>query len=204
MRTYFLEEVTTTAKFRSQLANEWRRHSTSDPRVIDVMLFKVRRTVRARRREERSALFFFFSFFLSKGGQPRRGGTRSLSRVTRSRRLQRRRPFRAVSSSRVFTNLFALLVSFCIHARYPRSRYANEAVFLRSTSSSPKKNKTNNIYLRTRIQASQELVTALAHHYQRHHLITKYIAPQSNAIVRSTSKPQSSFLSSFLGGKGTD
>jgi hypothetical protein len=42
MRTYFLEEVTTTAQFRSQLANEWRRHRTADPRVIDVMLFKVR------------------------------------------------------------------------------------------------------------------------------------------------------------------
>lgn len=40
MRTYFLEEVTTTSKFRSQLANEWRRHPTTDPRVIDVMLFK--------------------------------------------------------------------------------------------------------------------------------------------------------------------
>ena len=61
MREFFLEEVTTTAKFRSQLANEWRRcvyvyhrvrairltgkcfvcrHQTDDGRVIDVMLFK--------------------------------------------------------------------------------------------------------------------------------------------------------------------
>jgi hypothetical protein len=33
--------VTTTAKFRSQLADEWRRHDTTDYPVIDVMLFKV-------------------------------------------------------------------------------------------------------------------------------------------------------------------
>lgn len=92
MREYFLEEVTTTQKFRSQLANEWRRHQTEDPRVIDVMLFK----------------------------------------------------------------------------------------------------------------ASQELVTVLAHHFQRHHLITKFVAPESNAIVKGTSKPQTKFLSSFLGGRATE
>mmetsp|Transcript_5577 Transcript_5577/g.25120 ORF Transcript_5577/g.25120 Transcript_5577/m.25120 type:complete len:145 (-) Transcript_5577:141-575(-) len=94
MREFFLEEVTTTAKFRSQLANEWRRHQTDDGRVIDVMLFK----------------------------------------------------------------------------------------------------------------GSQELVTVLAHHFQRHHLITKYVAPESNAIVRKslTGKPQSKFLSSFLDGNATE
>lgn len=94
MREFFLEEVTTTAKFRSQLANEWRRHRTDDHRVIDVMLFK----------------------------------------------------------------------------------------------------------------ANQELVTVLAHHFQRHHLITKYVAPESNAINRrsKSGKPQSKFLSAFLDGKATE
>ena len=94
MREFFLEEVTTTAKFRSQLANEWRRHRTDDSRVIDVMLFK----------------------------------------------------------------------------------------------------------------ANQELVTVLAHHFQRHHLITKYVAPESNAINRrsKSGKPQSKFLSAFLDGKATE
>ena len=115
MREFFLEEVTTTAKFRSQLANEWRRrayfyhdvrairltgkcfvcrHQTDGGRVIDVMLFK----------------------------------------------------------------------------------------------------------------GSQELVTVLAHPFQRHHLITKYVAPESNAIVRKslTGKPQSKFLSSFLDGNATE
>ena len=91
MREYFLEEVTTAAKFRAQLANEWRRHATDDPRVIDVMLFK----------------------------------------------------------------------------------------------------------------AGQELVTVLAHHFQRHHLITKFVAPESNAIVKKSAKPQSEFLASFLSGKPT-
>ena len=92
MRTYWLEEVTTPAKFRAQLANEWRRHATDDPRVIDVMLFK----------------------------------------------------------------------------------------------------------------GSQELVTVMAHHFQRHHLITKYVAPESNAINKASTKPQSKFLASFLGGKPTE
>ena len=40
MRTYWLEEVTTAAQLRSRLANEFRRASTDDPAVIDVMLFK--------------------------------------------------------------------------------------------------------------------------------------------------------------------
>ena len=94
MREFFLEEVTTTAQFRSQLANEWRRHRTDDSRVIDIMLFK----------------------------------------------------------------------------------------------------------------ANQELVTVLAHHFQRHHLITKYVAPESNAINRrsKSGKPQSKFLSAFLDGKATE
>ena len=92
MREYFLEEVTTAAKFRAQLANEWRRHATDDPRVIDVMLFK----------------------------------------------------------------------------------------------------------------AGQELVTVLAHHFQRHHLITKYVAPESNRIVKKVAKPRSQFLSAFLEGKATE
>lgn len=26
----------------------------------------------------------------------------------------------------------------------------------------------------------------MAHHFQRHHLITKFVAPESNAIVRAT------------------
>ena len=92
MRTYWLEEVTTTAQLRSRLANEFRRASTDNPAVIDVMLFK----------------------------------------------------------------------------------------------------------------GAQELVTVMAHHFQRHHLITKFVSPESNAIVKGTSKPQSSFLSSFLGGKATE
>ena len=55
-------------------------------------------------------------------------------------------------------------------------------------------------------KGSQELVTVLAHHFQRHHLITKYVAPESNAIVRKslTGKPQSKFLSSFLDGNATE
>ena len=92
MREYFLEEVTTAAKFRAQLANEWRRHATDDPRVIDVMLFK----------------------------------------------------------------------------------------------------------------AGQELVTVLAHHFQRHPLITKYVAPESHRIVKKVAKPRSQFLSAFLEGKATE
>ena len=40
MRTYWLEEVTTPAQLRSRLANEFRRASTTNPAVIDVMLFK--------------------------------------------------------------------------------------------------------------------------------------------------------------------
>mmetsp|Transcript_18918 Transcript_18918/g.47154 ORF Transcript_18918/g.47154 Transcript_18918/m.47154 type:complete len:141 (-) Transcript_18918:233-655(-) len=92
MKTYFLEEVTTPALFRSQLAAIWRRHAVTDHRVIDVMLFK----------------------------------------------------------------------------------------------------------------ASQELVTVLCQHFQRHHLITKFIDPKSNAIVRATAKPQSMFLSSFLEGRKTE
>lgn len=50
----------------------------------------------------------------------------------------------------------------------------------------------------------EEMVTVLAHHFQRHHLITKFVAPESNAIVRGTAKPQSKFLSSFLGGRATE
>lgn len=94
MRTYWLEEVTTAAQLRSRLANEFRRASTDNPAVIDVMLFK----------------------------------------------------------------------------------------------------------------GAQELVTVMAHHFQRHHLITKYVAPESNAIVRKslTGKPQSKFLSSFLDGNATE
>jgi NADH dehydrogenase (ubiquinone) 1 alpha subcomplex subunit 6 len=91
MRTYWLEEVTTTAQLRSRLANEFRRASTDNPAVIDVMLFK----------------------------------------------------------------------------------------------------------------GAQELVTVMAHHFQRHHLITKFVAPESNAIVKKTAKPQSKFLASFLSGKPT-
>ena len=91
MRTYWLEEVTTTAQLRSRLANEFRRASTDNPAVIDVMLFK----------------------------------------------------------------------------------------------------------------GAQELVTVMAHHFQRHHLITKFVAPESNAIVKKTNKPQSKFLANFLSGKPT-
>ena len=91
MRTYWLEEVTTPAQLRSRLANEFRRASTTNPAVIDVMLFK----------------------------------------------------------------------------------------------------------------GAQELVTVMAHHFQRHHLITKFVAPESNAIVKKTAKPQSEFLASFLSGKPT-
>jgi NADH dehydrogenase (ubiquinone) 1 alpha subcomplex subunit 6 len=43
----------------------------------------------------------------------------------------------------------------------------------------------------------------MAHHFQRHHLITKFVAPESNAIVKKTAKPQSKFLASFLSGKPT-
>ena len=91
MRTYWLEEVTTTAALRSRLANEFRRATTDNPAVIDVMLFK----------------------------------------------------------------------------------------------------------------GAQETVTVMAHHFQRHHLITKFVAPESNAILKTTAKPQSKFLSSFLSGKPT-
>uniref|UniRef100_A0A7S0D1E4 NADH dehydrogenase [ubiquinone] 1 alpha subcomplex subunit 6 n=1 Tax=Micromonas pusilla TaxID=38833 RepID=A0A7S0D1E4_MICPS len=91
MRTYWLEEVTTAAQLRSRLANEFRRASTDNPAVIDVMLFK----------------------------------------------------------------------------------------------------------------GAQELVTVMAHHFQRHHLITKFVAPESNAIVKKTNKPQSKFLANFLSGKPT-
>jgi NADH dehydrogenase (ubiquinone) 1 alpha subcomplex subunit 6 len=44
----------------------------------------------------------------------------------------------------------------------------------------------------------------MAHHTQRHHIITRFVSPESNRIVKHTSKPQSSFLSSFLGGKKTE
>ena len=91
MRTYWLEEVTTTAALRSRLANEFRRATTDNPAVIDVMLFK----------------------------------------------------------------------------------------------------------------GAQEMVTVMAHHFQRHHLITKFVAPESNAILKTTAKSQSKFLSSFLSGKPT-
>ena len=40
LRTYWLEEVTTPAQLRNRLANEFRRASTTNPAVIDVMLFK--------------------------------------------------------------------------------------------------------------------------------------------------------------------
>jgi|TARA_B110000977_G_scaffold22952_1_gene27614 NADH dehydrogenase (ubiquinone) 1 alpha subcomplex subunit 6 len=91
MRTYWLEEVTTTARLRSRLANEFRRATTDNPAVIDIMLFK----------------------------------------------------------------------------------------------------------------ATQEMVTVMAHHFQRHHMISKFIEPESNAIVKNTEKPQSTFLTSFLSGKPT-
>ncbi len=81
MRTYWLEEVTTTARLRSRLANEFRRATTDNPAVIDIMLVK----------------------------------------------------------------------------------------------------------------ATQEMVTVMAHHFQRHHVISKFIEPESNAIVKNTEKPQSTF-----------
>lgn len=40
MRNYQLEEITTRAKLRSQLANHFRSKATEDPRVVDLLLFK--------------------------------------------------------------------------------------------------------------------------------------------------------------------
>ena len=56
-------------------------------------------------------------------------------------------------------------------------------------------------------KANQEMVTVAAHHFQRHHLITKYVAPESNVIDKARArgeKPKSAFLSAFLGGKATE
>ena len=40
MKTYFLEEVTTIPKLRSQLADVFRKNKSNDKNVVDVLLFK--------------------------------------------------------------------------------------------------------------------------------------------------------------------
>ena len=48
-------------------------------------------------------------------------------------------------------------------------------------------------------KGNEELTTVMSHHYNRHHLISKYVQPESNKIdAKTSSYTRSKFVNDFL------
>jgi NADH dehydrogenase (ubiquinone) 1 alpha subcomplex subunit 6 len=49
-------------------------------------------------------------------------------------------------------------------------------------------------------KGNEEITTVMSHHYNRHHLITKYVQPESNVVSATDKKTMqmSAFMRNFL------